>query len=192
MLESASVLGRVDQPGTPAMRTSCLRSEDGRASLGNSSLSLGENVSPEPWLRCCRTCSLGEGWRQILSGFANYLTLQRLAWEEWNDSVPADLPLSSKPPVCFLLSNSLFLEDKGTAPQLLMRWLVESCHLGFPSEASKVAEPGVRSTYTRASGSEGEMMQLCMGVNGRNVAPCPPFFLFSSSSVLKEKQRETE
>lgn len=25
--------------------------------------------------------TLGEGWRQILSGFANYLTLQRLAWE---------------------------------------------------------------------------------------------------------------
>lgn len=34
-------------------------------------------------------------------------------------------------------------------------------------------------------------MQLCMGVNGRNVAPAPTFLIFSLLYVLKEKQKET-
>jgi len=43
-----------------------------------------------------------------------------------------------------------------------------------------------------ASGSEGEMMQLCMGVNGRRMTSATAFFVFSSPYVLKQKQKQNE
>ena len=43
-----------------------------------------------------------------------------------------------------------------------------------------------------ASGSEGEMMQLCMGVTGRRMTSATAFFVFSSPYVLKQKQSERQ
>ena len=55
---------------------------------------------------------------------------------------------------------------------------------------SKQARGG--PTYTWASGSEGEMMQLCMGVNGRRMTSAAAFFIFSLPYVLKQKQKQSE
>lgn len=122
--------------------------------------------------------------------------------KEWSDSVPADLPCSSKAPCllllflhakwrCRLQAPCPFQEDKGPAQQFPTA-VSSVSHVTLASTDKLARQVCQRwdSTYMWASGSEGKMMQLCTGMNGWGVTAGLVFVIFSSSYVLKESREQ--